>query len=147
VPDHGLAEPSPALAERRCWFEDTDPAAKRVREYTAAQTRLEGDPVPTRGIATVRYFVSYAHKDQADVCRLMEQLESRLARVRDYRFERLLDTDGLVPGERIEREVRKMIDSCHFGLQRLQQKPRAAAVHVSGGETREKTPGLPYRAR
>jgi len=107
------------LAERRCWFEDTDPTSKRVREYTAAQTRLDEDQVSTRGIFTVRYFVSYAHKDQADVHRLMEQLESRLARVRDYDFECLLDIDGLVPGERIESGVRKMIDSCHFGLQMI----------------------------
>lgn len=63
----------------------------------------------------LRYFVSYAHRDQGQVARLLDLLHPRLAIARGYRFSHWID-DQIGVGERWTDEIDAALADCDFGL-------------------------------
>lgn len=92
--------------------------------------------MPADSTRTIRYFVSYAHKDKALVANLLDDLGDRLAIACGFAFERWMDSDILV-GERWRDAIQKALDGCDLGLLLL-----SPAFFASGFIRREELPAL-----
>ena len=131
------------LADRLCWFEGEDLTAGTFNKYNKEEAWLEGPIEPRHGTParplTVRYFVSYSHKDLKPVDSLLSLLDERLRLCKGFKFEPWRDKEAMVPGENIPNEVGRGIDCCNIGLQmvsfaymasefvRVHERPRFSA--------------------
>ena len=107
---------------RTCWFEGEDGAIEAVTRFVKAEVsdaeRTGQDVmelVDSEAPPIVRFFVSYAHEDAADVGNLLKPLRHLLSAAANYRFEHWMDTK-ILPGERWRKEIASALNDCHFGL-------------------------------
>ncbi|MBI5282179.1 MAG: TIR domain-containing protein, partial [Candidatus Solibacter usitatus] len=115
-------------AERTCWFTGPDGALAQAEDYSrAAAADVAGTPIePLRAIATtaralesgkqvVRFFVSYAHKDEALTDRLLETLGTEFGASKRYDLD--VWKDSKIPlGEKWHESIQHAIADCDFGL-------------------------------
>lgn len=114
-------------AERWCWFEGENLAAKLEAERLSRDEALGGQPmeaisqkalVPVEmrdGKAVLCYFVSYAHEDDRLKKDLLKRLEFRFKNSPEFVFEGWHDGD-IAAGDNWKEEVRCAVHRCHFGL-------------------------------
>ena len=63
----------------------------------------------------IRYFLSYAHADQADVDRFLDVFQPQLASAAGYHFKLWMDRH-ILPGENWKAEIAQALDKADFGL-------------------------------
>ena len=107
-----------APEERWCWFEGADSTAEAAARHTEAETRnvmrIPQEAVRV-GKRTVRYFISYAHRDEKLKNELDLWLGDLLGNASDYDFKPWQDGDILI-GKDWHEEIQAAIQACDFGL-------------------------------
>ncbi|SMF34646.1 WD40 repeat [Azospirillum oryzae] len=106
--------------QRVCWFSGDDGAVAAVTQLDRQEVRDHRhepqDGIEVRdGKPVIRYFVSYAHDDEALAFELLKRLEQRLALAPAHVFERW-DDRKLEPGQRWREEISKAVERCPVGL-------------------------------
>ena len=106
--------------QRVAWFSGDDSAVEAITNLEKGEVRdiRRGpqDGMEVRdGKPVFRYFVSYAHDDEALAFDLLARLEKLLALAPHCVFERW-DDRRLEPGQRWRDEIRKAVDRCPVGL-------------------------------
>lgn len=113
--------------QRFCWFEGHDDATEAIARYTANETYLDEQKLEkgqgavrqrelVNGVATIKYFVSYAKTDQRLASELAEKLKVDLnAAGHLYYFQAWRDP-VLLAGDNWFDEIQTAIADCDFGL-------------------------------
>ncbi len=106
--------------QRSCWFEGDDGAIDAVirlaKEETENVRRSGQGAFELRDSKPIiRYFLSFAHKDDRLQKDLIERLNDLLQSASRYHFE--IWHDGLIlPGDQWHQKIQNAIENCHFGL-------------------------------
>ena len=115
--------------ERWCWFEGINAKELAAAQHTEDETShapthiapteslllgADGKPKPAR--RSLRYFVSWAHKDKKIAAEFLDYLYAHLANSALCKFDLWLDIDALQLGELWERRINAGLNVCDFGL-------------------------------
>ncbi|HEY1081082.1 MAG TPA: toll/interleukin-1 receptor domain-containing protein, partial [Prosthecobacter sp.] len=118
--------------ERFCWLEGPDPALANLAAFTTEAVspldRVEALVQPSGVVTTglemergilpkplIRFFLSYAHKDESKVLRLEQLLETQLKLSKRFQFEIWHDRKIKV-GTGWHDDIQNAITECDFGL-------------------------------
>jgi WD40 repeat protein len=111
--------------ERWCWFEGDDVLALVAQAQANSTYAPDEATFVAQGSAVIgqdgkpkrhlRYFVSYAHIDDAECKKLQDILATFFGSAANYTFERWHDKDILLGGE-WRAEIQQALDECDFGL-------------------------------
>ncbi len=105
--------------DRLCRFEGEDKSIAIINAYseqeTAGTIRSAQELKRISDKLPLKYFISYAHKDEKSVEKLMELLLPRLGLSGDFTFTPWRDT-AILPGEEWKEEIQRALKDCHFGL-------------------------------
>lgn len=112
--------------QRWCWFAGDDGASTAAENFTAGevaadaaartpQAAIDLEEFTADGRRIVRYFISYAHKDDKLFRELLDCLQPRLNLSPEYAFEPWDDRELLI-GERWRDGIERALARCHVGL-------------------------------
>ncbi|TXH70622.1 MAG: TIR domain-containing protein [Thiothrix sp.] len=109
-------------SERVCWFSGEDSTVEDIERYSAEETHLKPEEpllasraIPTESKRLIKLFISYAHRDDVQVKKFLDQLKLHFNVSKKYRYELWGDWE-IVLGEDWDATIKEALNTHDFGL-------------------------------